>query len=476
MSAQQIRKAIKDHNMIFLSAQPDTPYFHWQVEIYLHQFSQYGILDQCYALFGYPGEEPSKEAKRLAGKFPHVLFYKDDRADKVYTPNIRPNIYKKFFKDHPELGKSVFIHDSDIFLVKLPNFKKMLEDRLKRSFVSDTISYIGFNYIKDCCGRYKKDHPALPELDLFNKMCETVEVDPNLIKSKEKESGGAQYFYRDMTYEFWDEVETMNSKLYRLFLDYEKKYPIEKHIQKWTTDMWVTLWLYWKKGNTTLVDKELDFSWATGSDRDYRTRPIFHLAGVTAKGRRVFYKGNYNNKSVFEEYNKDRGIFDHISKTSATKLYTDVIRDYFNQYYAPEKGYLTDEEYFKTEEGKKSLLIKRDAFGKPRADHLDRRGWFNADKFNIVGCKKFRITCDNNHGNFNGDYVVDARKICCGKPVWRTTNGKFIIYHNGAVWVSTYAKCEKDIGRNGGGLASNPCEEPYFNDWNQDCLVEILCD
>jgi hypothetical protein len=476
MSAQQIRKAIKDHNMIFLSAQPDTPYFHWQVEIYLHQFSQHGIGDRCYALFGHDGDEPSAEAKRLQQKYPTIRFYKDERTDRVYTPGIRPHIYKKFFKDNPELGKFVFIHDSDIFLVKLPNFKKMIEDRQKRSFVSDTVNYIGFNYIKDCCKRYKDVHTDLDDLDLLNKMCEVVDIDPGLVKSREKQAGGAQYFYRNMTYEFWNEVEDINNRLYKLFLDYEKKYPIEKHIQKWTADMWGCLWHYWKLENETIVDKDLEFSWATGTIKDYNTRPIFHLAGVTPQARRVFYKGQYNNKSVFEEYNKDRGIFDHISANSSTKCYTDVIKNYFNTEYAKEKGYLTDTEYFKTEEGKAFKLVKRDAFGKPKSDQSDRGGWFNSDKFNIVGCKKFKITCDETYGNFDGEYHIMPSKTCCNKPVWKTTNGNFIIYHNGAVWVATYSRCENEIGRNGGGLASNKCDQPYFNDWNKDCLVEILCD
>ena len=476
MSAEQIRKAIKDHNMIFLSAQPDSPYFHWQVEIYLHQFSQHGLLDQCYALFGYTGNEPSTEAKRLAEKFPHVIFYKDERTDLLYTPGIRPHVYKKFFKDHPELGKNVFIHDSDIFLVKLPNFKKMLEDRMKRGFVSDTISYIGYNYLKECCDRYKAVHKSIPDLDLLNKMCAVVGIDINIVKMKQNEAGGAQYFFRNMTYEFWNEVEDINNKLYKLFVDYEKQYPIEKHLQKWTADMWGCLWLYWKRGGSTIVDKDLEFSWATGTLQEYNTRPIFHLAGVTAQNRRVFYKGNYTNKSVFEEYNKDRGIFDHISETSATKPYTDVIKNYFNRHYAKEKGYLTDAEFFKTEEGQKAKLIKRDPFGKQKDDQSNRGGLFNTDKFNIIGCKKFRITCDNSYGNFDGEYVLDINTKCCSKPIWRSTNGQYIIYHNGAVWISTYSKCEKDIGRNGGGLASNPCEQPYFNDWNHDCLIEILCD
>jgi hypothetical protein len=475
--AKAILKSIIDHNMIFLSAQPDTAYFHWQVEIYLHQFSQHGILNQCYALFGYTGKEPSVEAKRLQSMYPNVLFYKDERKNKLYTPGVRPHIYKKFFKDNPKLGKYVFIHDSDIFLIKLPNFKMMLEDKLKRSFVSDTISYIGFNYIKECCNRYKKANPTLPEFDLLDKMCKIVDIDPELVKRKQKESGGAQYFYRNMTYEFWDEAENVNNRLYKLMVDYEKKYKCEKHIQKWTSDMWVALWLYWKRGNVTIVHKELDFSWATGTINDYNKKNIFHLAGVTAKAKKVFYKGKYNNRSVLEVYNKDRGIFNHISDNSATKSYTQVIRDYFNNNYAKEKGYLTDEEYFKTDEGKKSQSLGRDAFGKLKTDgQSDKGAFFNSDKFKITGCKKFKIICDDSHYNFDGEYVIDNKTKHCNKAIWRSTNKKFIIYYNGNVWIATFARCENEMRKGGGGLSSNKCDEPYYNNWNQDCLIEIICD
>lgn len=473
---KEILKSIIDHNMIFLSAQPDTPYFHWQIEIYLHQFAQHGIRDQCYVLIGH-SKEPSNEAKRLQTMYPNILFYKDERKDKLYTPGIRPHCYKKFFRDHPELGKYVFIHDSDIFLVKLPNFKMMLEDKLKRSYVSDTVSYIGFNYLKECCDRYKKSNPGLPDLDLLHKMCKAINIDPELVKKKQEESGGAQYFYRDMTYEFWDEAEKANNKLYKLMTDYEKQYKCDKHIQKWTSDMWVTLWLYWKRGNSTIVSKELDFSWATGKVSDYNKKNIFHLAGVTGKMKKVFYKGKYNNKSVLEVYNKDRGIFDHISETSATKCYTQVIKDYFNNHYSKDKGYLTDDEFYKTEEGKTSKSAKRDAHGQiVLKDQSNVGAYFNSDKFKITGCKKFKILCDDTHYNFDGEYVLDSMTKCCNKPIWRSTNKKFIIYHNGNVWIATFAKCENEMRKGGGGLASNKCEMPYFNDWNHDCLIEILCD
>lgn len=476
-SIEDIIGSIRSNGMIFLSAQPDNSYFHWQVELYMYQFSKHNIIDRCYALFGYSGSQPSEEGMRLKKMYPTIMFYKDERKDTTYIPTIRPHLYKKFFKEYPELGKNVFIHDSDIFIVRMPNFKRMLEDSQRRSFVSDTISYIGFNYIKECCKRYKDKYPDLPELDIFDQMCSIVGVSPDIVKSKEKQSGGAQYFYRDQTYEFWDEAEIINEKLYKFLVDYEKKHPIEKHIQKWTTDMWVCLWLYWKIGHDTIVDPDLDFSWATGTVKDYNAKTIFHLAGVTNETKKTLYKAHYNKISIFEAYNKDRGIFDHISETSATKPYTDVIKEYFNTRYAQIKGYLTDDEYFKTEEGIKSKLIKRDVFGKKiGVDDSVRPSFFDKRRFSVINCRKFRITCDENNCNFDGDYVLDLNTIVCKKPIWRSSNNKFLIFHNGSSWVVTYKTYESEIGENKGGISFNKCDEPYYNDWNKECLIEILCD
>lgn len=506
MNNKEILDAIEKHNMIFLSAQPDTPYFHWQVELYLYQFAKHGIKDRCYALFGYSTKEPSDDVKRLQKMYPHVIAYKDERKNKLYTPSIRPHIYKKFFKDNPELGKNVFIHDSDIFIITMPNFKKLLEDASMNSYVSDTINYIGFDYIKNCCKRYKEKYKNLPELDLFDKMCESVSIDPELVKQREKQSGGAQYLFRNQTYEFWDEVEEKETIMYQMFCDYVNKYPINKHIQKWTTDMWVSLWLYWKAGNNTIITDELSFSWATHNIDSYKSKPIFHLAGVTSDMKRVFYKGAYNNKSVFEEYNKNRKLFNDITPTSATKCYTDVIKEYFNEVYCKSKGYQPDDNTLihevipkstETSESsarsstgssltgsqgqqrtKQALFKKTSINNSSNNDNNQERdaSLFGKKRFNIVGCKKFRITCDKISEGFNGVYVIDLKKKCCDKFIWRTTDGKYIIYHNGKGWISTYSGCEKSICKGSGGLASNKSDEPYYNNWNVDCMVEILCD
>jgi hypothetical protein len=135
----------------------------------MYQFSKHSIPN-CHVVFGYV-DSPSSKGLALAEKYPGLIhFYKDERTSdqKVYVPSIRPHILKKFFQEFPELGKEVFYHDSDIFLVSVPDFTSLLHDKF--GYVSDTISYIGYNYLKEVSNRYKKKYLDLPDNDLIHKM------------------------------------------------------------------------------------------------------------------------------------------------------------------------------------------------------------------------------------------------------------------------------------------------------------------
>jgi hypothetical protein len=59
-------KSIIENNLIFVSAQSDTTYFHWQAKIYLYNFSKYNIQDNCYCIFGIRDNKPSKEIIELS--------------------------------------------------------------------------------------------------------------------------------------------------------------------------------------------------------------------------------------------------------------------------------------------------------------------------------------------------------------------------------------------------------------------------
>lgn len=432
--------AIKKNNMIFLSVQEDRPYFHWQVLLYLYQFAKYGkdISDRCYALIAYR-DKPSAFATNLAKKNPNVKLYKNESKYTDYVPILRPHVLAKFFKDYPKLGKNVFYHDSDIFLVKMPRFELMLNDNI--NYLSDTISYISYAYIKQCSNKYKAEHKDLPDLDIFYGMCKAVDIDPQLVIDNQQNSGGAQYLLKNVDSAFWSDCEKQCQSLYTYLNNYVKKYPINHHIQKWTTDMWTLLWVLWKSGKKTVLHKELDFSWATGTVKDYNSKNIFHLAGITVQNcSDKFFKSKFNQELVFETYLKNPKVFMHINQNSATFEYVKVIKEYMNDVYLPEKGMNIS-----------VLECSKDIDSKM--------------------VTKFKLHSTKPYDNM---YIKDKLKQCCGKNVWRSDDKKFIMFWNGLSWILTYAIYEKEIGPKCGGLIKNSSEYPFLNGWNDETIkVEI---
>lgn len=438
-----VLKSIQENNMIFISAQPDTTYFHWQVEIYLYQFAKHGIADRCYALFGYTGSSPSSYAKLLSKKFLNIKFYKDERKQNDYSPTIRPHILAKFFKENPLLGKNVFYHDSDIFLTKLPRFDLMLRPTDTTAYVSNTISYIGYEYLKDCSNRYKSKYESIPDQEIFKGMCNVVGINPKLVISNQNNSGGAQYLLKNIDEKFWLRCEKKCVELYSYLSDYEKRYPIDDHIQKWTTDMWVVLWLYWKRGGKTLIHKELDFSWATSTIKEYNNLNIFHLAGVTdSTCSDKFYKGKFTKKTIFDVYIENPKIFDNIDKNNATYPYTEIIKEYVHQ---SDKYLLTN--------------LKEKQFETDSLEEIESK--------TII---KFRLDTKE---LFNGVYYQDRNVKCCSRFIWRSENNVYIIFWTGTHWIITHSMYEEQIGPECGGIISNISNKPYHGSWNGSRMITI---
>lgn len=305
--------------VIFLSVQPDNQYFHWQIEVLIHNFLKVGINpNHIEILFGYY-QTPSDEGLALAKKYPMVrfFFYKIRIIDNFgYIPIIRPDLLEQHFINYPELYKEViFYHDSDIIFRKLPDFDNMHDD--KNWYLSNTVSYIGSNYIKS-----KGD-------DLFINMCSLLNISPKLVEDNELNSGGAQYLMKGITSTFWKTCISDTLTLYKYLRDretYERsilsKDELLKYnpIQKWCVDMWAVLWGAWKIGVNTVVSSELDFSWGTSDLHTYYRCNIMHNAGVTDTLKNtLFYKADYRTTSPFES------DLSHVNKNSASYKYVEAI-------------------------------------------------------------------------------------------------------------------------------------------------------
>jgi hypothetical protein len=286
--------------MVFISVQPDVPYFHWQVEVMIHNFISVGINPSWIEVIFSYSENISDEVKRLTVLYPHInfFFYKRTIANNQgYIPILRPDSLEQHFTKFPNLkNEPVFYHDSDIIFRELPDFDKLNSD--DTWYLSDTISYIGSKYIKS-----KSE-------DLFLNLCQIANIDPNVVESNESSSGGAQYLMKGVDAKFWSDVKNNCLELYTYMRDREKSERSSMSeedskrynpIQKWCADMWSVLWNAWKNNHETQISKELDFSWGTSNISSYNRCKIMHNAGVTTSKDGLFYKGEFINRSPFLE-------------------------------------------------------------------------------------------------------------------------------------------------------------------------------
>ena len=296
----------------FICAQPAVKYYTWQVEVMINSFVEMGINpNQMDILCSLENDVIPNDWKKLANKYPaRFFFYNDTRISKIYIPSIYFNLMKQHILANPEIKNDVlFTHDADIIFTKKPDFSEMVSS--DTWYLSDTKSYINYDYIQ------QKGN------DIYEKMCEIVDIDKRIPKLMNNNSGGAQYITKNTDYGFWDKVENDSVRLYEYFCSaepyYVKKHESDYPIQKWTAGMWSFLWNAWYFGHETLIDKRLDFGWVTNGILDVERYTILHNAGVTKEMREnLFYKGDYVNELPY-------GKPLNISKDRASSFYWERI-------------------------------------------------------------------------------------------------------------------------------------------------------
>jgi hypothetical protein len=315
--------------LIYVTAQPDIPYFHWQCEVYAHNFEQKGIHpNQIHMIFALVGEEkkPSEFLSYLKTKGYNVYYYNDEREKTIYIPSIKPYLIYKWLEEHPKFGKLFFLHDSDIIFRELPNYEKYLNDNI--CYLADTKGYVGYNYIIDCCRRYESQYTTTWENQLIDEMVDVVGTNVECLRCNQENSGGGQYIIKNTTPEMWLKIYKDSTALYDQMLNYQSRFPINPgEIQFWTAEMWALLWNLWWFEKETRIINDLDFSWATDNLDTYYKKPILHMAGVTDNLKSTkFYKGDYISVNPLDKLKENPNFFDYIDKDSATINYIEVMK------------------------------------------------------------------------------------------------------------------------------------------------------
>jgi hypothetical protein len=289
----------------FLSAQPAIDYYAWQVEVYLHNFLYLGYSGNDIDVVACYMEEIPESWRKIQAKFPYVrfFFYEDNMGECNYPPAIQSYMLEQHFREHPYLkDDAIFFHDCDFLFTKYFDFSPYLND--DTWYFSDTISYIGANYIKS-----KSE-------EVLDRMCSVIGIDRKLVEDNQENSGGAQKLMKNIDHEYWAEVYKNSRNLYDELVKMSslKKEGDPYGIQVWTASMWSELWTAWKLGHEVRVPDEFDFCWATCPISSWDTHYFFHNAGVQDENQGMFFKADYIDSYPFNEeidVNKDRCSYNY---------------------------------------------------------------------------------------------------------------------------------------------------------------------
>lgn len=329
----------------FICAQPDDPYYTWQVHLWLESLKSIGYSDKAIVLIFTPkGREQNKNWKQVTDLYPETEFVYIKDEDNVssligtYIPILRPYSLWRYFRDNPEMSnRGVFYCDSDILFMEGFNVDKYLQDDV--CYLSDTNSYINASYfdskIRDVKPNKLEEYKTR---DILGELSSLIGINRIICEQNNLNSGGAQYFLKNIDTSFWSKVQrdcitikTYLGNINREFFESESK-----GFQSWCADMWAILWNLWLRNQETKCIPEMAFAWATDSIDKLKTHTIFHNAGISDSimdNIPRFYKGKYHRG---EDPTKDphlNVVLNHEeSKKTCTWYYANKLKELSQKY------------------------------------------------------------------------------------------------------------------------------------------------
>lgn len=269
--------------MKFLFAQPAKKRFAWELHTVINSLSKLGVDKKDIILLF------AKEDDSVLMEFNdcRVYSYEDDRFDKSYIPSIKPYLFYRYLSEDSERENETYVYlDSDTIILDLEAFKVPVTK--SRWCCSDTIGYIGLDYIKSVTNSSRT----------LEVMTDAIKVPIEWLESIQNNSGGAQWVIKNPKAGYWHDVYVNSIVLYRAIE------PLETTLQKWTAEMWAQLWTMYHYGISPKVSNKLSFAWSTNDSLG--KNKIIHNAGVT-EDMGLFFKGIYLDTPPLEALNQDSG-------------------------------------------------------------------------------------------------------------------------------------------------------------------------
>jgi hypothetical protein len=261
-------------------AQPAVPRFQWELEVLLTNLSQFGE-HEITLLFSKNDDAIPDYFKNKYGC--RVFVYEDKRIYNRYIPSIRPYLLYCHLLTHPEYEQGQYLYiDSDIIFREMPDFATFDLDS-RKVYGADCDSYIGLDYVLGC-----KNGPTIAAnmASICGITVEQMRGVPGI---------GAQVILNNPTADFWLRAYKLSNRIHMYFET------VDSNIQKWTAEMWGQLWAWVEAGIVPVHSSELDFSRPTDLIEVWDKHKIMHNAGVITGDPELFFKGQYTDRSPFDE-------------------------------------------------------------------------------------------------------------------------------------------------------------------------------
>lgn len=290
--------------MKYIMCQPSNNRFKWEVEVAILDLMNHGVTDIVVLFL----KENDAVIDYFKGKYDvEIHVYTDKRYNKEYIPSIKPYLMYRYLSENPEREKETYFYmDSDMVFRQLPDYSRMSVDA-HNWYGSNCNGYMNYDYLKRCTNAE----------DLIKGMANIAGVSRQSIRNINADSIGAQYVISKPTAEYFEKVYMDSIKLWQFVK------PFDTNFQKWTVEMYATLWNMLYFDITPHVHEEMDFVFPTDDIDVYETVNILHNAGVTADHNDLFRKSDYIFKDPLQvnlDYvNKNKASYAYVQKMNKLK-------------------------------------------------------------------------------------------------------------------------------------------------------------
>ena len=298
--------------MKIVLCQPAVIRFKWELKVLLTNLKELHFpLNDVVLLFASEEDSYARYFRREFGV--QAYTYKDRRTTRSYIPSIRPYLWWQYLSESKEREQETYLYvDSDVLFRELP----VVPDDLSSNkwYCADTLGYTSYDYVQ-----------ARPFGDeIVQAMNDIAQVTTNQLKAINAGMGGAQWFMKQPTADYWEKVYHDCIAFYQYFKSIPDKtndnHELAGGLQIWTAEMYAQVWNLAYFGIQPVVTDELSFSWAVDNIDSWDKHNIYHNSGVTADMKDLFYKGAYLDKEPFT------ADLSHVNKDKASYKYVEAIR------------------------------------------------------------------------------------------------------------------------------------------------------